>query len=401
MHANQKTANSKHQKAVKTIAIANLEDLMFHIDMSNDSQYQISLFEAVINASQDGILVVDHETGKVRKFNSRFLEIWRIPKELANSADDKEMIGFVLSQLTNPVEFIKVVESLYANPNEKSFDILNFKDERIFERHSEPLLIEGQVKGRVWYFRDITEKVRTESLLVQSARMATLGEMAGGIAHEINTPLATIILNSELIQESSNDDTLTKEDLSKRLSSIIQTSDKISRIIMGMKYFSRDTGREEIANFKLSKLVSEVTHLCREKFINKGIELRIDETQFEQSIQGRFGQLSQVVINLLGNSFEAIKAQPEKWISIEGYARENYFEILITDSGAKIKKEVAAKMFQPFFTTKNVGEGIGIGLSVAKGITEGHGGKLKYDETSARTRFSIHLPIKQMSQAVA
>ena len=163
------------------------------LEQENFENFQLALLEATLNASKDGILVVDHTTRKVRQINRNFLEIWRIPTELAESKDDNALIGYVLSLLKEPDQFLALVIELYSNPERKSFDLLNFKDGRTVERHSEPLIMKNQVLGRVWFFRDITERLNTEIQLLQTSRLASLGEMSGGIAHEINNPLTVIL----------------------------------------------------------------------------------------------------------------------------------------------------------------------------------------------------------------
>ena len=127
----------------------------------------ISLLNATLESTADGIMMVD-TSGKISIFNRKFLEMWRIPEEIVASRDDDRAISFVLEQLKYPDIFLDKVRELYASPGEESFDVLDFKDGRIFERYSLPVRSDGAIHGRVWSFRDVTERKRAEETVVQA-----------------------------------------------------------------------------------------------------------------------------------------------------------------------------------------------------------------------------------------
>jgi PAS domain S-box-containing protein len=120
-----------------------------------------SLLQATLDSTADGILVVDSD-GKISAFNRRFVEMWEIPQEVIDSRDDDQALAFVLGQLSDPDGFMAKVRELYAHPLEESFDILGFKDDRVFERYSAAQILDGRPVGRVWSFRDITRATQVE-----------------------------------------------------------------------------------------------------------------------------------------------------------------------------------------------------------------------------------------------
>ena len=128
----------------------------------------LSLLQATLDSTADGILVVDTE-GKITGVNHRFAEMWRIPDHLLAPRNDAQAIAFVLDQLINPSDFTAKIEELYTRPESESNDIIEFRDGRVFERYSRPQLVEGAVVGRVWSFRDVTERTRLEAELAHQA----------------------------------------------------------------------------------------------------------------------------------------------------------------------------------------------------------------------------------------
>jgi diguanylate cyclase (GGDEF)-like protein/PAS domain S-box-containing protein len=136
-------------------------------DLGKQIKHTISLLNATLESTADGLLVIDN-AGKVVSYNKKFLKMWRIPSSLARQKDDKTLIDFVLNQLMDPREFLKKIHHLYSHPDEESFDVLKFRDDRIFERFSMPQRVGRDIVGRVWSFRDVTERARTEKALEKS-----------------------------------------------------------------------------------------------------------------------------------------------------------------------------------------------------------------------------------------
>lgn len=243
-------------------------------------------------------------------------------------------------------------------------------------------------------WNDLTEKRKRDLQLVQTLKMASLGEMASGIAHEINNPLAIIQGKSAILLQNIQNNKFDAETSIKSLEKIISTSERISKIINGLRSFSRN-GEHDLFDLVSTKTLFEnVLSFCFEKFKTHEIDLRIN-TIVEIFIECRMTQIEQVILNLLNNAHDAVETLKEKWVSIEFIVLGEKFKIIITDSGNGIPSDVVSKMMQPFFTTKGVGKGTGLGLSISKGIIEDHQGQLSYDASCMNTRFVIELPIKR------
>ena len=230
---------------------------------------------------------------------------------------------------------------------------------------------------------------------IESAKMAVLGEMAGGVAHEINTPLTSIILTTQIIQRNINKGELEKETILKKFETVEKLAFRISKIIKALRYFSRDAQNDLFEIITISSILHETLELCSEKLKTNGISFSVEKPETEISIEGRGVQISQVLLNLIGNSSDAIRDLPEKWIRINYGVVDNGVEIRVADSGKGITPEIQEKIFNPFFTTKDVGRGTGIGLSISKGIIEDHGGKLYLDVSAVTTTFVVFIPKHQ------
>lgn len=241
-------------------------------------------------------------------------------------------------------------------------------------------------------FRDITEIRENELKLLQSARMATLGEMAGGIAHEVNNPLAIIHGRSRQILRSLEKGVFDKEKLKSDIGKIEIIADRIAKIVRGLRTFSRDSTGDPMAVESVREMVFEVLDLGRERFKNHEVSLEVD-VQANVHVLCRSQQFGQVLLNLVNNAHDAVIDLPDKWVRIIVEEVAGYVRVSVVDSGRGIEDAIALRMMNPFFTTKEVGKGTGLGLSISKGIAEEHGGRLYYDKSATNTTFCFELPL--------
>lgn len=250
--------------------------------------------------------------------------------------------------------------------------------------------------------RDVTEtknlqqQIETErAKQFESARLASLGEMAGSIAHEVNTPLAIILASSELLQLAVQREPIIPEKIIKQVQRITLTINRISTIIKGLRSLARDGSNDILEKFSVETIIHNTLSLCTDQFRNNGIDLQID-LQDHLYIHCRSVQISQVLLNLLNNAFYAVtnQKQPTPFIIVSAKkTMDNYVEIAVVDSGLGVPQELRTKIFEPFFTTKVAGEGTGLGLSISKNIVANNGGELSLDLSSERTRFCLKFPI--------
>lgn len=234
-----------------------------------------------------------------------------------------------------------------------------------------------------------------QSRLIDAAKFASLGEMAAGIAHEINNPLAIIIGKADhcvrLLNSSTPPD---QQTIVRELTVINSTGQRIATIVKGLRTFSRDAKGDPKVATTVRSVIDDALGICQERLRSSGINV-------EKSFDGnpdiqllcRQTQIVQVLVNLLSNAFDAVVDQPNPWIKITVTCDVMTFvNIAVTDSGPGIAPEIAKKVMEPFFTTKEVGRGTGLGLSLSRGIAEDHGGSLTYDQNSPNTSFKLRLP---------
>lgn len=248
---------------------------------------------------------------------------------------------------------------------------------------------------------DISEQKKLEAQLekekqnaINASKMVALGEMAGGIAHEINNPLSILMMCCDLLKDHHETGTLSHESFGDTVGRMYKTTERISKVVRGFLNISRASRLEDMSVTSLGVILDDVFGLCSEKFKAHGIQLsrKGDVACYDTEITCNRVELSQVILNLLSNAHDAIKELSEQWIQVEITEDHNNLIVYVTDSGSGISAKLKDKIFQPFFTSKKIGEGTGIGLSISNEIMKRHQGSISLNETHEHTQFALSIP---------
>lgn len=233
--------------------------------------------------------------------------------------------------------------------------------------------------------------------LIHTSRLAVLGEMSTGIAHEINNPLTIISASVQILGRLGENEKLESEHVIKYSEKISRAVERISKIVKGLKHFATQSDRIPKENVYIQEIVNETTLFCSEHLDGLGIKLTLEEIP-SQKIHCRAIQISQVLINLLKNASDALAEEAlehEKWISIKFKQDADFFYFIISNGGEKIPTMIADKIFNPFYTTKEKERGTGLGLSISHTIMKDHGGDLYFDTNQNDcTTFIIKHPVE-------
>jgi PAS domain S-box-containing protein len=488
------------------------EDITEHKRDEDIILFKNALLEAQAETATEGMLVVD-ENNKIILHNKRFQEIWQIPPELIETKDDTPVLNYVASQIADSDTVVQEAHYLYQHLEETAWRQRELKDGRMIERYSCPLIdVNGIYRGRVWYFRDITESTRMRRMLEHAAgewrttfdsiddlisiqdrnsrllrvnkafarmfsktpqiligkaccelvhgtqscpencptrqtlktgkpafletyepirgiwfdestypilgndnkiigtvniirdistrkqmehqmamtdRLASIGELVSGISHELNNPLTSVIGFSQLLMEKEVDEE-TKSDLTI----IYDEAQRAARIVKDLLTFARKHLPVKQPN-QINRIIEDVLKLrtYEQKVNNIEVIQRLDAELPEIMVD--FFQMQQVFINIIINAeYFMIEAHKQGKLTITTERKDNNIRISIADDGPGILPENLKKLFNPFFTTKEVGKGTGLGLSICHGIVTEHGGKIYVEsEPGKGATFVIELPI--------
>jgi signal transduction histidine kinase/CheY-like chemotaxis protein len=387
-------------------------------------RFQKMLLESQGEASIDGILNVD-ASGKIIWYNRRFSEMWGISQDLLQLRSDEVALQAVLGKLVDCDSFQKKIRDLYAQPDARSRDEIHLKDGRVFDRYSGPVTDErGDYLGRIWLFRDVTEERKLQASVAQSDRLASMGMLAAGVAHEINNPLSYILYNLESLAEDipryatqlakvrgALVGRLGEAGLRELLGNTMEVLDPafFSDVVVRFKDALGGTHRiKDIARGigTFSRVEQDrVAPVDLRYPIESAINITFNEIKYRASIVTHFGttsrvlasdgRLSQVFLNLLVNAAQAIlegDVEHNK-ISVRTWQEGNDIFAEVQDTGCGIPPENLQRIFDPFFTTKPVGVGSGLGLNIVKNIITGYGGEIAVtSEVGKGARFVIRLP---------
>lgn len=356
--------------------------------------------EQILLAAPSPLAWIDSKMNFVSA-NSKFIEILNL-----KSAND--LAGKAFSAFFESIEILSLVER-FINDEDESIGynqniligrkIHNFKI-TLKKIHAPSLLI-------VLYADDQTSLVEKQQELdalktatISASRMAILGEMTSGIAHEINNPLTVISGLADQIVRSISEEALEPRDVNTKISKIKQMTERVQKIVKGIKSHARDGGADPFHSNLVRDLINESLSLCVDNLKAHDIKIILDDVDPGIVLDCRGTQISQVILNLISNAKDAIKNQAEdRWIKVSARDTGNFIEFSLTDSGNGISPEIREKILQPFFTTKAVGEGTGLGLTITKNIIESHCGIFQIAEGTQNTTFVFSIPKGLATQA--
>lgn len=289
-------------------------------------------------------------------------------------------VAVVLYKSQDPLAIFWLLAELTISAYSATFLFIRlYQSERILEQYEDLFVANKELEIR-------------NKQLIQAGKMAALGEMASGIAHEINNPLSVITGNSTLLKKKIEKGEIDPSDFSHRLNKIEQTSHRLAKIVNGLRTFSRNGEHDPFIISEFGYLLEESLDLSSERFLANDTRLIIDPIP-KVKISCRATQISQVFINLFNNALDATAHLLERWVKISFQQTEDSIIIFVSDSGKGVDPDILDKIFEPFFTSKETGKGTGLGLSLSKKIIEMHNGELVLDNTALNTTFIVTLPL--------
>ena len=246
---------------------------------------------------------------------------------------------------------------------------------------------DGAHIGRLIIFEDITDRAELERRLMQADKLSSIGLLAAGVAHEVNTPLAVISTYAQMLAKQISGDT----EKAPLLEKIAKQTFRASEIVNSLLNFSR-TSTTEFAMVDLNKVISETVTLLEHQLGKAHIEVKLALDERLPRIRGNPGKLQQVFLNLFLNARDAMESGGTLAVKTLR-SQDRQVRVTVADSGAGIAAENLTRIFDPFFTTKAAKKGTGLGLSVSYGIVKEHGGEIEAaSDLGAGTRFELSFP---------
>ena len=247
----------------------------------------------------------------------------------------------------------------------------------------------GHVIQAILFEEDVTERRRLEASLVQSEKLAAVGQLAAGVAHEINNPLTAIIANAQLLQRGRSGQDIEVQDM---LDLIVRASERASQVVRNLLVFARQE-RFELAPTDLNETLRRAMALIQHELSVRSIRLVSDLGENLPLLMASQDQLQGVWINLLVNAVDALDEEPGE-IRVTSRKVEDEVRITISDNGRGIPLDHLSHIFEPFYTTKDPGQGTGLGLFVCHHIIEQHGGDILVESQPGKgTEFTVRIPL--------
>lgn len=341
--------------------------------------------ESIVESISVGVVVIDLDEK---------IESWNPQMELFLGMSKEHVLGRRVSDVL-PGNLVREIRVRQGPDSSRRSEVVKLykcrfklgEEPRVADVTVTPLMgKEEQVTGQVIILDDKTERVNLEDQIQQSEKLTSIGLLAAGVAHEVNTPLAVISSYSQMLEKQLNSD----DPKGKILDKIIKQSFRASEIVNGLLNFSR-TNETEFRLLEIHGVILETLSLLEHQLKAARIRLRKELTSTYPQIYGNPGKLQQVFLNLFINAKDAMPEGGE--LLVKTFAQDSIFRIEVTDTGAGIPEEFLQKIYDPFFTTKEMGRGTGLGLSVTYGIIQEHSGKIMVESKLGQgTSFILELP---------
>lgn len=289
----------------------------------------------------------------------------------------------------------RVIESLFGGR-------ITNRTKREWQKDDQPLEWEistypiydeaNQVNQAILFEQDVTEKRRLEASLAQSEKLAAVGQLAAGLAHEINNPLTAIIANTQILQRELKDD----PDRLEMIDLIARAGQRAAQVVRNLL----DLARKEEYLFEptdVNQTLNRAISLMQHELVSRSIQLIYEPAEELPQIMASQDRLQGVWVNLLANAIDSFDESEERQIRVTTSATENEVRVMVMDTGKGIPPEKLNRIFEPFYTTKAPGKGTGLGLSLCHRIIKQHGGSIHVDsQIGVGTIFTVSLPINSL-----
>jgi PAS domain S-box-containing protein len=367
---------------------------------TNELALSLSMMQATLDSTTDSIVVTDLH-GNVRNFNEKYCEMMGVTREQLKKADINKLRLKFSQRFKDPEGFVLRVMEIYQRAPAETFEVLELKDGAIFERYSQVQLLDRKPVGRVWSFRDVTERKRAEENL-EAAKIAAeqanqaKDDFLASLSHELRTPLMPAMLAASYLAEHQG----LSPEFREEVETILRNVRLEAQLIDDLLDVTRITrGKIEVHHevADVHRLVQNALEIVRNDISKKQIALTIDLAAAHHVIWADPVRIQQVFWNLMNN---AVKFTPEKGrISIRSLNEGKRFIFAIKDTGIGIEPEVQARIFEPFHQgersiTRRFG-GLGLGLTISKTLLDLHGGLISVESKGKNqgTTFRVFLEL--------
>jgi signal transduction histidine kinase len=386
----------------KMIVVCIIFYLLFHIyqlklsyrnirrTFENDLQMSIERekLQTLINAVPGQVSFIDKNLRYVMANENAKTTFGRnlTDQHIAKENPESDFVSFVTKFMNGNKRTAISEVSIEMNPG-KSISMVSIQ--KIDEPIGGAVIVEIPIDELI----EVREKVKVqEAKSFYTAKLVSLGEMAAGIAHEINNPLAIILASSDQIMRNLKSTEPPIEKIETLTIKIQYTVERISLIIKSLRALSRNGEKDPHKPVHISNFLDPSLEISRQRFSERNIKLDVIKPDEDIICLGQEIQLSQVIMNLISNAYDAALDGPEpKWVRLEVNEKAEHVDICVIDSGLGIPEVIKHKIMDPFFTTKPINRGTGLGLSISKSIVDQHNGSLTLDNSAPSTTFIMRL----------